>query len=321
MAPSRDTVTLDRSSGVRMTIKVNEAAQPSEIVVPEEVFQVAAESIGAFFEPICKVDRHSNVRDFLDLSKAYKRAGILQRYTTLESKTLLEVGSGFGTNLAVWIKHFNVDGYGVEPGGDGFNQGFLASQKLLAANGIDSDRIINSAGESLPFPDESFDIVYSANVLEHTADPERVLTESFRVLRRGGLLHMELPNYLSYFEGHYMVVQPPIVWKPILPLWVRAVYRRDPAFARTIQTQINPLWCRRMIRKLGKVYRLEPVSLGEELFLERLSQAFSFETQMVASKLSGPIKLLKKMNRANWIGRLIVALQGHYPIYMTVRKR
>lgn len=320
MTHPTETVILQRRAGFGPAIKVTETAAPFEIVVPEEVFAIAAESIGAFFEPICKIDRHTNARDFLDLSKAYKRAEILQRYTSLESKTLLEVGSGFGNNLAVWAKHFNVDAYGVEPGGEGFNQGFVASQKLLAANGIDPDRVINSTGESLPFPDKSFDIVYSGNVLEHTADPERVLSESFRVLRHGGLLHMEMPNYLSYFEGHYMVVQPPIFWKPILPLWVRVVFGRDPTFAKTIQTQINPVWCRKTIRDLAAVYPLELVSLGEDLFLDRLSQSFTFETQMVASKLGGTMTILKKMNRGNWIGRLIVAAQGHFPIYMTVRK-
>ncbi len=291
-----------------------------EIVVPAEVIEIATKSIGTFFEPICRGDRRVIVRDFLDPSKAYKRAGILRRYTSLESKKLLEVGSGFGTNMAVWIKCFHVDAYGTEPGGEGFNQGYLASQKLFAANGIDPDRVVNSPGESLPFADDSFDIVYSANVLEHTANPEQVLGESLRVLRSGGLLHMEMPNFLSYFEGHYMVLQPPIIWKPMLAWWVRLIFRRDPAFAKTLQTRINPLWCRRTIRKLGQTYPLELVSLGEDLFLERLSKEFTFETEVVAGRLQGTITALKKLNRGNWIGRLIVAFQGHYPIYLTVRK-
>jgi SAM-dependent methyltransferase len=320
MVPETEATNLHLSRRLFSTIKVRETVDQSEIVIPEEIFTIAAESIGAFFEPICKVDRESNARDFLDLSKAHKRAQILQRYTTLESKTLLEVGSGFGTNLATWIRLFNVDGYGVEPGGDGFNEGFLASQKLFAANGIDADRIINSGGESLPFPDESFDIVYSANALEHTVDPERVLSESFRVLRRGGILHVEIPNYLSYFEGHYLVPQPPIIWKPILPFWLRFVCRRDPQFANTIQTQVNPIWCRRAIRTLSEIHNLELISLGEDLFLERLSQSFVFESQMVEGRLSGALRLLRRVNVSNWIGRLIVACQGHYPIYMTVRK-
>jgi SAM-dependent methyltransferase len=297
-----------------------DSSDTSTIIVPDEVFEVAVESLGAFFEPISKVDRYTNARDFLDVPRSFKRAEILRRYASLDSTKLLEVGSGFGTNLAAWIKCFHVDGYGTEPGGEGFNQGFLASQKLFAANGIDPDRIRNSAGEELPFADESFDIVYSANVLEHTADPERVLAECLRVLKKGGLLHMEMPNFLSYFEGHYMVLQPPILWNSMLAWWVQLVFRRDPAFARTLQTKINPIWCRRTVAKLSRTCPLEVVSLGEDLFLERLSQAFTFEAQAVAGRLQGTIAALKKVNRGNWVGRLIVACQGHYPIYLTVRK-
>jgi ubiquinone/menaquinone biosynthesis C-methylase UbiE len=291
-----------------------------EIVVPAKIFETVAESMGAFFEPISRVDRKTSSRDFLDLAKSYKRAEILKRYTSLDSKKLLEVGSGYGTNLAVWLRHFNVDAYGVEPGGEGFNQGYLASRELLAANGMDPERVCNATGEHLPFPDESFDIVYSANVLEHTENPEQVLKESVRVLRRGGLLHMEMPNYLSYFEGHYMVMQPPIIWKPLLPWWVRFVIRRDPAFARTLQTQINPVWCRRMVKEIARTHPLELISLGDDLFLERLSHNFVFETTVVAGRLQGLIGVLRTINRGNWVGRVIVALQAHYPIYLTVRK-
>jgi SAM-dependent methyltransferase len=291
-----------------------------DIVVPREIYETAAESMGKFFEPISRVDRVTSARDFLDLSKSFKRAEIINRYTRLDSAKLLEVGSGFGTNLAVWLSHFNVDAYGVEPGGEGFNQGYLASRTLLAANGMDPDRVINSTGENLPFPDESFDIVYSANVLEHTENPERVFAESLRVLRPGGVLHMEMPNYLSYFEGHYMVVQPPIFWKPVLAWWVKAVFGRDPAFARTLQTRINPVWCRRQVRQWSRAYPLELVSVGEDLFLERLSQPFVFEMEMVKSRIQTLIAAIGKLNWGNWVGHLIVSLQGHYPIYLTVRK-
>jgi SAM-dependent methyltransferase len=291
------------------------------IVVPPEVAESAVQSVGAFFEPISGVGRNAAAKDFLDIAKSFKRGEILKRYTDLESKKFLEVGSGFGTNLAVFIKHFGVDGYGVEPSSMGFDQGFQGSLKVLAANGIDPNRIIDSGGESLPFPDESFDIVYSANVLEHTQDPAKVLRESVRVLRPGGLLHMEAPNYLSYFEGHYMVLMPPILWKPILPLWIKLVIRRDPAFARTLHTQINPLWCRRTLQEVGRLYPLDLISLGEELFLERLSARFEFETQVVAGNISRLVSVLQAVNMGNWIGRLIVVLQGHYPMYLTVRKR
>jgi len=302
-----------------MTAPVAFSAIP-DVIVPEEVISAACRSSGAFFQAIARVDPNMNALDFLDTAKSFKRATVIERYTPLLSKKLLEIGSGFGTNLAVWIKRFNVDGYGVEPGSRGFDEGFLASRVLLAANGLDPNRIKDAVGESLPFPDESFDIVYSANVLEHTENPEKVLEESLRVLRPGGVLHMEMPNYLSYYEGHYLVFQPPIFWKPILPWLVRYVYRRDPSYARTLHTQINPLWCRRVIRKFDRASKLELISTGEDVFLDRLAHGFQFEMKITAARLRQPLRVLQALNVGNWIGHLIVSLKGHYPIYLTVRK-
>jgi ubiquinone/menaquinone biosynthesis C-methylase UbiE len=296
------------------------ASNTTSVYMPPEVFEIAVESNGVFFEPISRADRRTVATDFLDLSMCIKRARELNTRMPLRGKKLLDIGSGYGTTLATYIADFGVDGYGVEPSGVGCGQGYVASRKLFAANGIDPERITNATGESLPFPNESFDIVYSANVLEHTENPEQVLREATRVLRPSGLLYMEMPNFLSYFEGHYMVVTPPIVWKPMLAWWVSMVFRRDPAFARMLQTKINPIWCRRQVRELSRVYRLERASLGEDVFLKRLSETFVFEAQRVRGRIERVIVLLQVVNLGNWIGHLLVGLQAYYPIYLTFRK-
>ena len=131
---------------------------------------------------------------------------------------------------------------------------------------------------------------------------------------------MEMPNYLSYYEGHYMVFQPPSLWQWMLPWLIRQVYRRDPAFAHTLRTQINPVWCRRQVKSLRGKHSVTLISLEEELFLDRLSRAFHFETATVATLLGRVIATLQSINCRNWIGRMIVEFQGHYPIYLTVRK-
>lgn len=287
--------------------------------IPDDVVKIATERLGAFFQHVSGIDKQTLAGDFLDTTKSTKRAGILQRYMTLRSTRVLEVGCGFGTNLATWIKQFDVDGYGVEPGSTGFDSAVHASRLLFAANGLNPNRIANARGEALPYKDGAFDIVYSSNVLEHTENPERVIDESLRVLRRGGILHMEMPNFLSYFEGHYMVVQPPIVWRWVLPAWVRLI-GRDPAFARTLNTQINPNWCRSVAGKLRGNYDLNVLSLGEEVFLDRFANNFTFETTAVAGKLGRIISIIRALNVGNWIGRTIVGLRGYYPIYFTVRK-
>jgi SAM-dependent methyltransferase len=289
------------------------------VTIPEEVARMATDQLGAFFEPLNGIDRRVLAADFLDTTKSRKRAEILQRYVPLRSKKVLEVGSGFGTTLAEWIKRFDVDGYGIEPGDVGFDSAVHASRLLFVANGLDPGRITNGSGEALPFDDESFDIVYSYNVLEHTHNPELVVRESLRVLRRGGTFHMELPNFLSYFEGHYLIVQPPLVWSWMLPAWVRLL-GRNPDFARTLKTRINPNWCRSVAKSMQGTYEVTLVSLGEELFLDRLSGEFNFETASAATRLGVLVSAVQKLNVRNWIGRSIVRLRGHYPIYFTMRK-
>jgi SAM-dependent methyltransferase len=291
----------------------------SEIVVPDSVRAAAEESIGAFFESISKTPPRAAAADHLNLEKSFKRAQLLEHYAPLSNKKLLEIGSGFGNNLAVWIKSYKVDGYGTEPDGVGFGTSFSASRELFAANGIDPERIIPLKGETLPFADASFDIVYSANVLEHTEDPMKVLEEAVRVLRPGGILHFEMPNFLSYYEGHYLVPQPPILWRSLLPQWVR-LFGRDPSFARTLRTEINPVWCRRAVKQLSRKYPVTLLSLGDDIFLDRLAQPFQFEMDRTAGKLQTIIAVLQRLNVGNWIGRTIVAAQGYYPIYLTLRR-
>jgi ubiquinone/menaquinone biosynthesis C-methylase UbiE len=57
---------------------------------------------------------------------------------------------------------------------------------------LDEGRV-SDAGE-IPFPDESFDIVFSDNVLEHLEIPDQVFREVARVLKEGGGIHVQNPE-------------------------------------------------------------------------------------------------------------------------------
>jgi SAM-dependent methyltransferase len=293
----------------------------SGIEIPKEIIDLCEQTIGVGAQAINLKSPKETAADFLDFRKSENHLKILEKYVGLKNKKLLEIGSGYGINLAYFIKCRNVDGFGLEPEDKGFNGGIYASKTIFKLNDIDPNRIIAGFGESIPFPDNHFDIVYSANVLEHTNIPEMVLKEAFRVLKPGGILHFEVPNHLSYFEGHYLVICPPLIFKSLLPFWVKYIYGRDPAFAKTLQTQINPIWIRKKIKEIeDKENKFKTISLGEEIFLERIRNKVEFEGKNTEDALGKILKIVQILNVYNWLGRLFVILQGHYPLYITVQK-
>ena len=293
----------------------------SSVVVPNCVTEAAVRSAGVYFERISGVDRNVLGQDHVNPTRYFKIVEALDREIPLAGKKLLEIGSGFGVSLAVMLKQFAVDAYGIEPASQGFDASYICAREVLSANDLDPSRLIDAVGESIPFPDRTFDVVYSNNVLEHTSDPAKVLSEAVRVLKPGGKLYIEVPNYLAYFEGHYLVPQPPILWNGLLPFWVRVVFRRDPAFARTLRTEINPIWLRKTLSTIDLRYAIDVQSLGEERFLDRIGKPFAFQTATVAGNAGRAIGFLQYINWRNWIGRLLVWLQAYYPIVLIATRR
>ncbi|MDP9149844.1 MAG: class I SAM-dependent methyltransferase [Myxococcota bacterium] len=58
-------------------------------------------------------------------------------------------------------------------------------------------------GKTLPFPDASFDTILNVQVLEHTPDPQRLIDEMSRVLRRDGRLIVTAPfSFRLHEEPH-----------------------------------------------------------------------------------------------------------------------
>jgi len=117
-----------------------------------------------------------------------------------------------------------------------------------AEAGSRSPGIVNAAGEHLPYPDSSFDLILSHEVLEHVTDDALVIREMLRVLRSpdsasgkpGGRAAIFVPNrgypfetHGIYWRGKYSFGNKPFVnylpraWRDRLAPHVRVYSRRD----------------------------------------------------------------------------------------------
>jgi SAM-dependent methyltransferase len=65
-----------------------------------------------------------------------------------------------------------------------------------------SPHIINAAGESLPLPPATFDLILSHEVLEHVQNDRTAICEMIRVLKPGGRIVLFVPNRGYPFETH-----------------------------------------------------------------------------------------------------------------------
>jgi len=102
-----------------------------------------------------------------------------------KSAKILDFGCGEGTRLN-WIAANKKGSLGLDISQKGIE---LARKKYPKLNFIKADL------EKVPLKDASFDLVYSAYVLEHLSDPEKVLGEAIRLLEPNGFLLLVAPNY------------------------------------------------------------------------------------------------------------------------------
>jgi 2-polyprenyl-6-hydroxyphenyl methylase / 3-demethylubiquinone-9 3-methyltransferase len=98
-----------------------------------------------------------------------------------KGKSALEVGCGGGL-LCEEIARLGFITSGIDPS----EQSIATAVQHAEENGLKINYVIGY-GESLPFHDDSFDIVFCCDVLEHVKDLPEVISEISRVLKPGGV--------------------------------------------------------------------------------------------------------------------------------------
>jgi 2-polyprenyl-3-methyl-5-hydroxy-6-metoxy-1,4-benzoquinol methylase len=189
---------------------------------------------------------------------------------------ILEVGSGYGFFLSYARAKLNWKIWGIEP----LAERFEVAQRILQETNVSKDFLLQSFGENIGFGEMEFDVVLSNDVLEHVQNPEQVLIDSFRVLKKGGLLVFNIPNYNWIYEGHYNIPWIPGMSKSLAKKYVR-LWGRDPEYIDTLQF-LTPSIIRKHLCDIPQAKLEEPLESGSFDFISARIGAYLESTASLA---------------------------------------
>lgn len=111
---------------------------------------------------------------------------------------ILEIGVGCGYVLSRMTKQSG--GYSV--GIDEDKGAIGLSYRVASSEGVRL-HLVQGCCKKLPFKDETFDLVFSQGLIEHFPKniTERMIGEHVRVLRKGGVLAVSVPNIYNIFHS------------------------------------------------------------------------------------------------------------------------
>ncbi|MBI5643008.1 MAG: class I SAM-dependent methyltransferase [Deltaproteobacteria bacterium] len=124
----------------------------------------------------------------------------LFRKGELKGKKLLDAGSGTG-----WFSA-RASALGATVTSLDVGENLLNEVKKKC----DTARVVGDVTD-LKFPDRSFDCIVSTEVIEHTPDPKKAISEMARVLRKNGVIALTVPNRFWHFAvtiGNVLKLRP-----------------------------------------------------------------------------------------------------------------
>lgn len=152
-----------------------------------------------------------------------RHAEFLTYYELMPQKhwgKVLEIGSGNGFNSA-FLSNIcdSVTATDLpDPDASTHTPGLGLTKATLDTLGITNVQVEPASANDLPYPDNTFDMVFSSHVIEHVPNNAKAIEEIHRVLKPGGVNFMVIPTRTSHVYGvfAYWTHWLPVIAKKLL---------------------------------------------------------------------------------------------------------
>jgi ubiquinone/menaquinone biosynthesis C-methylase UbiE len=155
---------------------------------------------------------------------------------------VLDVGCGTGNYAAALTAATSCRVSGVDP-----------SRRMLdwARDAAPWESLMRGSAESLPFGDDSFDVVMSTDVIHHIGDRDAYFREAVRVLRPGG-------HVVTVTDSHDSILRR----RPLsshFPETVAIELRRYPPVSRLLQEMASAGFVESRLAEVSRDYELDDI--------------------------------------------------------------
>ncbi|MBD2577355.1 class I SAM-dependent methyltransferase [Oscillatoria sp. FACHB-1406] len=200
------------------------------------------------------------VRDYFEACTAPENRFILQQLGDVRGKYLLDLGCGAGENSVYFaLKGAHCIATDYAPGM------VEVARQLAEKNGVQIEAKTANA-MALDFPDNTFDIVYAANLLHHLPDPQMALREMHRVLKPGGKACFWDPLKHNPVINVYRRIATEVRTEDEMPLDIRIVQEARSQFS---EIRYDTFWLASLWIFL-KFYLVERVNPNEERYWKKI---------------------------------------------------
>lgn len=161
-------------------------------------------------ETITRFDSMENyIGDRVEQIDDYQQ--LFKKFCSFESKTVLEIGCNKGYMLDSFLQHQNFTAIG----GD-ISKGALGYGRNKFGDRI---KFIETTPSSIPLENESVDVIYTIDTVEHLSDPKAIFMEAERVLKPGGWFLVHFHPWFGPYGTHL---------EDIIPYpWANAMFSMD----------------------------------------------------------------------------------------------
>lgn len=124
----------------------------------------------------------------------------------------------------------------------------IKDSSFFGSNSNRKIQFIEAAAEKLPFENNHFDLIVCNTVIEHVSDIEKAVLEMYRILKPGGFIYLEAPNYIWPYEPHLNLWMFPMGPKFLVKIMAK-IFRKEHVNFVDHLNFVNPFRMERIFKK------------------------------------------------------------------------